>query len=151
MPPQAWGPKTKLGGPKIIVNAAPHLRVVRQRERWLSLSRAQYVLYLHRRLVLLQRGLRLAEILLLGEASWSRLEPGQPRTSRPGIFQGGPLPKRPPPTPPLVCALCGDYARVPFRRCTFCGAAPAWHHGRCCPAKTISPDTVSIEDAGAMG
>ena len=53
MPPQAWGPKTNLGGPKIIVNAAPHLRVVRQRERWLSLSRAQYVLYLHRRLVLL--------------------------------------------------------------------------------------------------
>ena len=80
-----------------IVNAAPHLRVVRQRERWLSLSRAQYVLYLHRRLVLLRRGLRLAEILLLGEASWSRLGPGQPRTSRPGIFQGGPLPKRPPP------------------------------------------------------
>ena len=118
--------------------------------RWLSLSQAQYVRYLHRRLVLLRRGLRLAEILLLGEASWSRLGPGQPRTSRPGIFQGGPLPKRPPPMPPLVCALCGDYAPVPFRRCTFCGAAPAWHHGRCCPAKTISPGTVSIEDAEAM-
>ena len=65
--------------------------------RWLSLSQAQYVRYLHRRLVLSRRGLRLAEILLLGEASWSRLEPGQPRTSRPGIFQGGPLSKRPPP------------------------------------------------------
>ena len=75
-----------------IVNAAPHLRVVRQRERWLSLSRAQYVLYLHRRLVLLRRGLRLAEILLLGEASWSRLGPGPlPKRLPP------PLPKRSPP------------------------------------------------------
>ena len=45
-----------------IVNAAPNLRVVRQRERWLSLSRAQYVLYLHRRLLLLRRGLRLSLI-----------------------------------------------------------------------------------------
>ena len=75
-----------------IVNAAPHLRVVRQRERWLSLSRAQYVLYLHRRLVLLRRGIRMAEILLLGEASWSRLGPG-PLPKRPPP----PLPKRPPP------------------------------------------------------
>ena len=60
--------------------------------RWLSLSQAQYVRYLHRRLVLLRRGLRLAEILLLGEASWSRLGPG-PLPKRPPP----PLPKRPPP------------------------------------------------------
>ena len=128
MPPQAWGPKIRLechfsrrgrfppilgsGRPTTAASSAiappgdepsteerPHVL-----HRWLSLSQAQYVRYLHRRLVLSRRGLRLAEILLLGEASWSRLETGLPRMFRPGIFKGGPLPKRPPPTPSLVCA-----------------------------------------------
>ena len=80
-----------------IVNAAPDMRVARQRARWHSLSRALYVRFLHRRLESIRRGLRLAEILMLGVARWSRLEPGQSRDSRPGIFRGGPLPKRPPP------------------------------------------------------
>ena len=37
-------------------------------------------------------------------------------------------------TPPYnVCEICGEYGRVPFRWCSFCGDSPSWHHGRCCP------------------
>ena len=37
--------------------------------------------------------------------------------------------------PPNTCRICGGYARVPFQRCWYCGDAPSYHHGRCCPAK----------------
>ena len=31
-----------------------------------------------------------------------------------------------------VCEVCLTYARVPYRFCSFCGAKPSYHHGRCC-------------------
>ena len=31
-----------------------------------------------------------------------------------------------------VCEVCLTFARVPYRDCSFCGARPSHHHGRCC-------------------
>ena len=31
-----------------------------------------------------------------------------------------------------VCEVCLTFARVPYRFCSFCGARPSYHHGRCC-------------------
>ena len=33
------------------------------------------------------------------------------------------------------CCICGRFARVPFAECNYCGDAPSYHHGRCCPWK----------------
>ena len=43
-------------------------------------------------------------------------------------------PRRPPP-PYSRCFICGEFARVPYRYCWFCGDSPSWHHGRCCPVR----------------
>ena len=32
------------------------------------------------------------------------------------------------------CDICEQPARVPYRNCNFCGKAPSYHHGRCCPS-----------------
>ena len=37
------------------------------------------------------------------------------------------------PPPYNTCEICGGYARVPHRWCSFCGDSPTWHHGGCCP------------------
>ena len=47
--------------------------------------------------------------------------------------------------PPNTCRICGDYARVPFARCNFCGDAPSFHHGRCCPMKPRRPGPYASE------
>ena len=39
------------------------------------------------------------------------------------------------PPPYNRCEYCNQYARVPFRWCSFCNASPSWHHGRCCPMR----------------
>ena len=31
-----------------------------------------------------------------------------------------------------VCEVCLTFARVPYGFCSFCGAKPSYHHGRCC-------------------
>ena len=36
------------------------------------------------------------------------------------------------------CEICGQWyppSPFPFPSCRFCGAVPAYHHGRCCPEK----------------
>ena len=39
------------------------------------------------------------------------------------------------PMPGRLCCLCGEFARVPFAKCNYCGETPSYHHGRCCPHK----------------
>ena len=56
-------------------------------------------------------------------------------------------PRRPPPPPPPRCSICGEFARVPFRYCRFCGNSPSWHHGRCCPARASDNETFLISCA----
>ena len=40
----------------------------------------------------------------------------------------------------VVCEVCNRRypgERFPFARCNFCGDAPSFHHGRCCPEKAV--------------
>ena len=39
------------------------------------------------------------------------------------------------PVPGWYCCICGQFAKVPFDRCNYCGDTPSYHHGRCCPHK----------------
>ena len=59
-----------------------------------------------------------------------------------------PIPSAPPiPRAPLRCEFCTDRVNpqiFPYPRCTSCGAAPSYHHGRCCPLK-------KAEDKGVQG
>jgi hypothetical protein len=32
------------------------------------------------------------------------------------------------------CDVCRDFAMLPYSSCRFCGDAPSWHHGSCCPS-----------------
>ena len=43
-----------------------------------------------------------------------------------------------PATVPLRCEFCTDSVNpkiFPYKHCSFCGASPSYHHGRCCPLK----------------
>jgi hypothetical protein len=40
--------------------------------------------------------------------------------------------------PTKRCEICDAFSSVPHALCWYCGAAPSWHHGRCCPAKPQS-------------
>ena len=43
-----------------------------------------------------------------------------------------------PATVPLRCEFCTDSVNpkiFPYKLCSFCGASPSYHHGRCCPLK----------------
>ena len=37
---------------------------------------------------------------------------------------------------PQICELCGEYARVPYPRCSICGGSPCFHHNRCCEKRS---------------
>ena len=42
------------------------------------------------------------------------------------------------PSAPLRCEFCTDDVNpqiFPYKRCSFCGASPSYHHGRCCLVK----------------
>ena len=37
------------------------------------------------------------------------------------------------------CDICREYATLPYHSCRFCGDAPSWHHGSCCPSHGNPP------------
>ena len=45
--------------------------------------------------------------------------------------------------PTKRCEICDAFSSVPHALCWYCGAAPSWHHGRCCPAKPQSDSSTS--------
>ena len=44
------------------------------------------------------------------------------------------------------CSICHGWAGVPFGDCWFCGQAPSWHHGRCCPDRPQSGTWFELTD-----
>ena len=38
------------------------------------------------------------------------------------------------------CEFCWMEGGTPFNLCRYCGDAPSWHHGRCCPLKPFRGD-----------
>ena len=49
-----------------------------------------------------------------------------------------PTPRSQIPSAPLRCEFCTDDVNLqifPYPRCSFCGASPSYHHGRCCLVK----------------
>ena len=57
---------------------------------------------------------------------------------------------RPIPCEPLKCEYCTDKVNLkifPYKRCTGCGAAPSYHHGRCCPAKRAAATNEKRENS----
>ena len=47
------------------------------------------------------------------------------------------------------CEYCGTHMKGgPYRGCSFCGARPSWHHGRCCPSQPGRDDQGGQESQG---
>ena len=51
-----------------------------------------------------------------------------------------------------TCCVCHEFARIPFRRCNFCGQSPSYHHGRCCWEYWAGKNSAYLQcDANLMG
>ena len=58
--------------------------------------------------------------------------------SKGASYDGPERSRLPIPSAPLRCEFCTDKVNpqiFPYNRCSFCGASPSYHHGRCCPEK----------------